>query len=307
MSHAWMPVSPCGEGCLTPAETTVSWPRRVLRLAGAAVIVVAALLLVPVLALVPGRDRVVRTVFRALLRALGVRLVVHGELDGSGRGALVVSNHISFADIMGLNAVRPMRALAKREIVSWPVLGTLVSRAGTVFLDRERLSTLPATVERLAEALRSGSLVTVNPEGTTWCGTASGRFRPATFQAAIDAGVPVRPVAVRYLSGGRETTRPAFIGPESLIASLRRVVALRGLVLELTVCPEIAPGRATDRRALAALAEAAVSSALGTVTVAAPERTRQVADARPTVAGGAGAAAELGTDVASPEVRAGLS
>ncbi|MBB3665844.1 1-acyl-sn-glycerol-3-phosphate acyltransferase [Prauserella sediminis] len=268
MSHPWMPVSPCGDGCLTPEATRVGAVRRALRLTGAALVVTAGLLLVPVLAIPPCRDRVVRGVFRGLLAALGIRLVVHGELDGSGRGALVVSNHISFADILGLNATRPMRALAKREIASWPVLGTLASRAGTVFLDRERLSALPAAVDALATALRSGALITVNPEGTTWCGSASGRFRPALFQAAIDAGVPVRPVAVRYLAGGRETTRPAFIGPESLIASLRRTVAIPDLTLELTVCPEIAPGRAGDRRELAALADAAVASALGTVTVA---------------------------------------
>ncbi|GAA1219323.1 lysophospholipid acyltransferase family protein [Prauserella alba] len=263
-----MPVSPCGDGCLTPEEARVGAVRRTLRLTGAVLVVLTSLLLAPVLAIRPGRDRLLRGLLRGLLAALGIRLVVRGELAGSGRGALVVSNHISFADILGLNAMRPMRALAKREIASWPVLGPLVSRAGTVFLDRDRLSALPAAVDTVSAALRSGALVSVNPEGTTWCGAASGPFRPAMFQAAMDAGVPVRPVAVRYLAGGRETTRPAFIGPESLVASLRRTVAVADLTLELTVCPEIAPGRAGDRRELAGLADAAVASALGTVTVA---------------------------------------
>jgi 1-acyl-sn-glycerol-3-phosphate acyltransferase len=178
----------------------------------------------------------------------------------------VVNNHISWLDIVAINAVRPMRALAKKEIAGWPVLGKLVARGGSIFLDRERLSTLPGTMAELADALRGGSLVNVTPEGTTWCGLASGRFATATFQAAIDGGVPVRPIALRYrLADGRETTQPAFIGPESLIDSLRRVARLRGLVLEVYVCEEIAPGRAADRRELAALAESAVHSALGTV------------------------------------------
>ncbi|RBM23510.1 1-acyl-sn-glycerol-3-phosphate acyltransferase [Prauserella sp. PE36] len=268
MSHAWMPASPCGDGCLTSGAPSVGVVRRAGRLCAAVGVVFVALLVAPLLVVLPGRQRVVRLVFRGVLAAFGVRLVVHGGLDGSGRGALVVNNHISWLDIVGINAVRPMRALAKKEIAGWPVLGGLVSRAGNIFLDRERLSTLPATMAELAEALRGGSLVSVTPEGTTWCGRASGRFRPATFQAAIDGGVPVRPVALRYrLADGRETTEPAFIGPESLIASLRRVARLRGLVLEVFVCPEIAPGRAADRRELAALAEAAVHSALGTAGV----------------------------------------
>ncbi|MBB4685544.1 1-acyl-sn-glycerol-3-phosphate acyltransferase [Amycolatopsis jiangsuensis] len=252
------------------------------------------------------RERLVRTVFRSVLRAFGVRLIVRGGDDfraaPAGRGALVVNNHISWLDIVAINSLRPMRALAKVEIGAWPVLGTLVRRGGSIFLDRDRLRTLPGTMTELADALRSGSLVNVTPEGTTWCGLASGRFTTATFQAAIDGGVPVRPIALRYrLSDGRETSRPAFIGPESLIASLRRVAALRGLVLEAHVCPEIAPGRAEDRRSLAALAEASVHSALGTVRIP-PQRGRRRVTA--TRAACDAVAASAGYNVAAPLVRA---
>ncbi|MEU0789230.1 lysophospholipid acyltransferase family protein [Amycolatopsis sp. NPDC005961] len=279
MSHAWMPSSSCGDGCLTDADPVVAFPRRVLRVTAAVFVVFSALLTAPLLLVSWGRERRVRLIFRGVLRAFGVRLDIHGGEDfltaPAGRGALVVNNHISWLDIVAINALRPMRALAKKEIAGWPVLGGLVRRGGSIFLDRERLTTLPATMASLADALRTGSLVSVTPEGTTWCGLASGRFTTATFQAAIDGGVPVRPIALRYrLADGRETSRPAFIGPESLIASLRRVAALRGLVLEIHICPEIAPGRAENRRELAALAEAAVHSALGTVQIPAQQRRR---------------------------------
>ncbi|WP_410574086.1 lysophospholipid acyltransferase family protein [Amycolatopsis sp. cmx-4-61] len=279
MSHAWMPSSPCGDGCLTADDPVVGFWRRALRFAAAASVVLAALVSAPLLLVAPGRERLLRLIFRGVLRAFGVRLDIRGGADfltaPAGRGALVVNNHISWLDIVAINALRPMRALAKKEIAGWPVLGGLVRRGGSIFLDRERLTTLPATMAALADALRTGSLVSVTPEGTTWCGLASGRFTTATFQAAIDGGVPVRPIALRYrLADGRETSRPAFIGPESLIASLRRVAALRGLVLEIHVCPEIAPGRAETRRELAALAESAVHSALGTVQIPAQQRRR---------------------------------
>ncbi|WP_020671080.1 lysophospholipid acyltransferase family protein [Amycolatopsis nigrescens] len=284
MAHPWMPVSPCGDGCLTPDAPSVAFPRRVLRVAAAVSVLLVTLALSPVVFLTRGAARAfaVRLVFGGVLRAFGVRLLVH-DPDGFarageiGRGALVVNNHMSWLDIVAINAVRPMRALAKKEVGGWPLLGGLVSRSGSLFLDRERLSTLPATIAELAEALRTGAMVNVTPEGTTWCGLASGRFTTATFQAAIDGGVPVRPIALRYrLADGRETTRAAFIGPESLIASLRRVARLRGLVLEVFVCQEIAPGRAADRRELADLAESAVHSALGTVRIP-PQRRRRPA------------------------------
>ncbi|HVV19210.1 MAG TPA: lysophospholipid acyltransferase family protein [Pseudonocardiaceae bacterium] len=267
MAHAWMPHSPCGPGCVAGTMPTVRWPRRVLRLASAVMVLLRGLMTAPLLVVAPARWReaLVRGVFRGVLRAMGASLEVHGDatVGVRGRGALVVSNHVSWLDIVVVNAVRPMRSVAKAEIAGWPVVGRLASRAGTVFLDRARLRSLPGTVTELASALRGGALVNVCPEGTTWCGLGLGRFRPALFQAAIDGGVPVRPVVVRYrLTGGAPTTWPAFVGDETLIDSVGRTARLRGLVVEVHVLPEIAPGRARDRFELAGLAETAVRDAL---------------------------------------------
>jgi 1-acyl-sn-glycerol-3-phosphate acyltransferase len=247
---------------------TVSSLRQVFRMAAAVGVLLWGLLCAPLLAGLRGRTReaLVRGVFRGVLRAFGVRLEVHGDttlVRSRGRGALVVDNHVSWLDIVVVNAVRPMRSVAKREIASWPVVGTLASRAGTVYLDRERLRGLPETVAELAGALRGGAMVNACPEGTTWCGLGLGRFRPALFQAAIDGGVPVRPVVVRYrLASGNTTTWPAFVGDETLIDSVRRTARLRGLVVEVHVLPEIAPGRARDRWELAGMAEGAIRDVL---------------------------------------------
>lgn len=282
MAHAWMPTSPCGPSCLTGGEPTVGPLRVTARLAGAVGVLLASVLAVPLLPVVGrvGREVVAKAIFRSLLRAFGVRLDVTGDLRADQRrGALVATNHVSWLDIAAVNAIRPMRALAKVDIRSWPVLGRVVAAAGTVFLDRESLRALPGTMTSLSDALRSGSLVYVCPEGTTWCGQGVGRFRHAVFQAAIDGGVPVRPIALRFRIDGRETSAPAFIGDETIIDSVLRVARLRGLVLQVQVLDEIAPGRAADRRELAALTEAAVNSALGRVTV--PARRRRVRPVRP--------------------------
>jgi 1-acyl-sn-glycerol-3-phosphate acyltransferase len=269
-----MPTSPCGPACLTGTEPTVGRFRAALRMVHAGGVVLAALLVAPLLPVVGRRARawLVRGIFRAMLRAFAVRLAVSGAGElASGRGALVVSNHISWLDIVAVNAVRPMRAQAKAEVRSWPVLGLLASTAGTVYVDRERLRLLPAAVAELAEVMRAGAWVTVTPEGTSWCGRASGRFHTAPFQAALDGGVPVIPVALSFrMADGRETTAPAFIGAETMIDSLRRVARLRGLVMEVRVLPAIRPGTAEDRATLALLAESAISSALGRMRVPGP-------------------------------------
>ncbi len=260
-----MPASPCGPGCLGGHEPTVGRVRRALRLTAVVCVVLLSLVCVVLLPFAGGTGRtwLIRGVFRAVLLATGVRLVVHGAMPGPGRGALVVNNHTSWLDIVAVNAVRPMRAVAKKDIASWPVLGWLVSAAGSVYVDREGLRSLPGTVARLADTLRGGAVVNATPEGTTWCGRTHGRFRPALFQAAIDGGVPVLPVALRFRTGdGVPATAPAFVGDETIVESVRRTAALRGLVLEVHVLAEIAPGRAADRRELAALAERAVDEVL---------------------------------------------
>ncbi|GAB2984154.1 lysophospholipid acyltransferase family protein [Saccharothrix stipae] len=259
MKHAWMPVSPCGDGCVDHSTASVGVVRVVWRVAAASAVMLSGLLVVLGVLCVRGRARSVllRRWFRALLRAFGVRLRVIGPVfqDNPGRGVLVVSNHVSWLDELAIDAVQPIRMVAKRDIRDWPVLGRLITAARTVYLDRERLSLLPATVAELATALRDGAAVGIHAEGTTWCGVASGRYRPALFQAALDAGVPVRPVVLRYSQDSSTSTRPAFVGSDTLVDSMRRVLRSRGLVVEVHVLDEIAPGRASTRRELAALAQ----------------------------------------------------
>lgn len=269
MAHAWMPASPCGPGCHAATMPTVGRFRRFTRLTAAALVLLAALALAPLLIVLRGRSRTatLRWVFTSMLRAFGAELEVHGDNDfaraETQRGALVVQNHVSWLDIVVANAVRPMRSVAKREIGEWPLVGALATRAGTVYLDRASLRALPATVTELAVALRGGAQVNVCPEGTTWCGLAAGHFRPALFQAAIDGGVPVRPIAVRYrLAGGQTTTWPSFVGTETLIDSVCRTARLRGLVIEVHILDEIAPGRADNRADLAELAETQIAAVL---------------------------------------------
>ncbi|MGC3005419.1 lysophospholipid acyltransferase family protein, partial [Streptomyces sp. G35A] len=163
------------------------------------------------------------------------RVRVVGSAVPTG-GLLLVANHISWLDVPLLAAVRPARMLAKSEIRRWPVAGALAARGGVLFIDRDRLRALPDTVARIAGVLRDGAAVAAFPEGSTWCGRAQGHFRRAVFQAALDAAVPVQPVRIRYRDPtGAPATAPAFVGDDTLLASLWRVASVRGLTAEVEV------------------------------------------------------------------------
>ncbi|MFK4100362.1 lysophospholipid acyltransferase family protein [Streptomyces sp. NPDC019531] len=250
----WQPSAPCTPGaCLERAGTATAVPRAVLRLVAVTAVTLAGIVLLPVGRWIPAGT--VRWWCRAVVRASGVRVRMSGTTTPTG-GVLLVANHISWLDIPLLAAVRPARMLAKSEIRHWPVAGRLTAGSGALFIDRDRLRALPDTVARIADALREGAAVAVFPEGSTWCGRAQGHFRRAVFQAALDAGAPVQPVRLRYrLADGGASTAPAFIGNDSLLASVWRVVSARGLVAEVEVLPLIAPGSHSERKSLARAAE----------------------------------------------------
>ena len=257
----YAPRSGCGRGCLPRPGTTplAAWPVRIVRLVALVVVLLGGIGVAVVTPLLsrPARSSVKRLWFRGILRASGVRLrVVGGALPaGSARGTLITANHVSWLDIPAVLAVEPVRVVAKSDVRGWPVIGLLATRGGTLFIDRGRLRRLPATVAEIAGVLGEGQHVLVFPEGSTWCGRTQGRFHPAAFQAAIDAGAPVRPVSLRYrLTGGTTTTAAAFVGDDTLLASVFRVVSTRGLVAELVVGPaartDVSPR--PERRAMAA-------------------------------------------------------
>ncbi|MGW3990887.1 lysophospholipid acyltransferase family protein [Streptomyces sp. NPDC004830] len=255
MTSAWLPTAPCSpRACVetTPAAARAV-PRAVLRLTGVALLLLAGAALSPLAARLP--EAAVRRWCRWIVRAAGVRVRITGGPAPAG-GLLLVANHISWLDVPLLAAVRPARMLAKTEVRHWPLAGALAARGGTLFIDRDRLRALPDTVARIAGALREGAAVAAFPEGSTWCGRAQGPFRRAVFQAALDAGVPVQPVRIAYRLGpATACTAPAFVGDDTLIASVWRVLTSRGLVAEVEVRPAIPPGGVPDRRALARAAQ----------------------------------------------------
>jgi 1-acyl-sn-glycerol-3-phosphate acyltransferase len=264
----WQPRSRCGTHCLPAGCPTVGRVTATLRLLAVIGVLGGGVLLVPLLLVLRGRARTaaVCALARALLRALGARLVLRGRLPDRrwGRpGSLLVANHVSWLDVVVLAALAPARLVAKSEIRGWPGVGVLAAAAGTIFVDRSRPRSLPDTVAEVAAALRSGASVAVFPEGTTYCGAAQGPFRPAMFQAAVDAAAPVVPLTVVYRAGGDETRATAFLGEDTLWTSVRRVCGLRGVTVSLVGSPALHPVPGAGRRALARAAESTVRLAAG--------------------------------------------
>jgi lyso-ornithine lipid O-acyltransferase len=133
---------------------------------------------------------------RAVLRIGGVRVRTRGRCPESA--SLVISNHLSYLDVMVLGAQTPMVFVAKSEVAGWPVLGPLCAFVGTLFIDRSSKSALPAVAHAMSQLMASGIRVIFFPEGTTTAGDRVLPFRPALLQPAIDQGAAVACVTLIY-------------------------------------------------------------------------------------------------------------
>ncbi|MFI8825324.1 lysophospholipid acyltransferase family protein [Streptomyces sp. NPDC053431] len=257
----WLPTAPCTPGrCAAhpgPAAPRAGTVQGVLRLAAGLAAVLLGVLLSPAAAPLPtaGRRLLVRLWCRTVLRAFGVRVRVTGAAVPGTGPLLVVANHLSWLDIPLIAAVLPGRMLAKREVRGWPVLGPLAALGGTLFIDRDRIRSLPATVGAMTRVLSGGGRVVVFPEGSTWCGRAGGVFRRAAFQAALDSGSDVQPVRIAY----RPVGPAAFVGEDTLGASLWRIATARRTEAEIRVLDPLSGTRYPDRRALARAAQSTVA------------------------------------------------
>jgi 1-acyl-sn-glycerol-3-phosphate acyltransferase len=216
------------------------------------------------------QDAELRRWSRTLLAILKVEVRCHNAPQSLPERCLLVSNHVSWLDIFALYAVTPGLFVAKSEIRDWPVVGALVRRVGTLFIERGSRRQARRTSERVVAALERGRLVAVCPEGTTTDGRALKHFHAALLQPAIDARALVLPVALRFLDPeGAQTDAPIYVDDMSLVQSIWRIAATPAMTVELRFAPYVAT-EGTHRRELAQRLHGIIAHALGL----APAHTR---------------------------------
>jgi 1-acyl-sn-glycerol-3-phosphate acyltransferase len=191
---------------------------------------------------------------------MGIDLELSGAAPSHGP-VLLVSNHLSWLDILVLHAARHCRFVSKADVKHWPLIGTLATGAGTLYIERENRRHVMHVIHHMAESLRAGEIVAVFPEGTTGDGRAVLPFHANLLQAAISAEAPAMPVALRFIErgSGRDCDSPLYIGDDTLVGSVWRTLSGPRFVARVSFGPAQQPcGR--DRRAWAADLREAVAA-----------------------------------------------
>lgn len=171
---------------------------------------------------------------RELLQHFGFSLKIDGALPAAA--GLIAANHVSWIDIFAVNALTPVAFVSKDDVIHWPIIGTLARHNETIFLQRGSRGHAHTIGRDMTKRLTSGNWLAVFPEGTTTDGTHLHAFHGALLQPAIDADVPVTPVALSYEDAqGNRSLLPAYAGDTSLWESFCAILSARQLVVRLTI------------------------------------------------------------------------
>jgi 1-acyl-sn-glycerol-3-phosphate acyltransferase len=169
-----------------------------------------------------------------LLKLFAFDLRISGTLPSCA--GLIAANHVSWVDIFAINALTPVAFVSKDDVIHWPIIGTLAKNNETIFLQRGSRGHAHTIGHEMAERLQAGNWLAMFPEGTTTDGTYLHPFHGALLQPAIDANVPVTPVAISYLDAqGQRSLLPAYTGDTSLWECFCAMLSARQLVVHLEI------------------------------------------------------------------------
>ena len=156
----------------------------------------------------PTCERLTRRCARVMIALSGCPVAVAGLEHARGaRPAILLANHASYIDVVILMAALPLefRFVAKRGLMRYPLLGTVIQKMGCLTIERADISGQLAGADEVVEALRGGESLFIFPEGSFVALPGLLPFRLGAFRAAVEAGAPVIPVAL----AGTRTILPA--------------------------------------------------------------------------------------------------
>ena len=196
------------------------------------------------------RDRLVQQWSGLLVRSCGVRIKIDpaaaAQIDDASRGRMIVANHISWLDIFVINAIAPSCFIAKSDIAAWPLIGTLVGRVGTLFLERGKRHAVHDMIQKAQARLREGRRIAVFPEGTTSDGLRLLPFHGNLIEAAVQTPTGVVPIGLRY-QDSRGMTQSGdggamnFEGDMTFVASVMRILRGRDVIALVLPLAELRP------------------------------------------------------------------
>lgn len=219
------------------------------------------------------RDRVMTFACAGMLRIIGIKTNVTG-VTSAIRPLLMVSNHVSYLDVLVMNAKASIHFTPKIEISGWPVLKTIARMSGSVYVDR-RPEKLREGKNDIVTALSGGNMVCVFPEATTGNGLHMVPFKSGFFSIADETingeELSIQPVAITYSTIRGlpiDTTQwpaIAWYGDMELMPHLWNLLKITPIEAELVFMEPVTMAQHGDRKKLAAYCQKVIDESIQSI------------------------------------------
>jgi 1-acyl-sn-glycerol-3-phosphate acyltransferase len=204
---------------------------------------------------------------RIVLNLFGVRIrVKHRErLRKTSEARLIVSNHLSYIDVLILSSLLPSVFITSVELKNTVLLGTLARLNASLFVERRKRSGLKHEIENIVLVLGQGISVALFPEGTTSNGDQVQPFKNSLFDAAVLTHTEILPICLCYNRVNNERITPKnrdlvfYYGGATFVAHFRRFLSLRSVDVEVVPLNGIKVPPRRSRKELAAEAHETIT------------------------------------------------
>lgn len=194
---------------------------------------------------------------REFLQILGVGIEAPTKLITPG--SLLVSNHISWVDILVFAVCYPIYFVSKDDVSRWPLIGYLVKHSGAVFIQRRIPSQARFASAEITKRLEAGDNIMLFPEGTTTTGKEVLPFYSPLFQPAVHAKRKVYPISLDYVNlDGSFSSAPAYPMEVNLFETIWNLVSQKGTIAKIHVADALQPSPEANRKFLAAKSREAI-------------------------------------------------
>jgi 1-acyl-sn-glycerol-3-phosphate acyltransferase len=168
---------------------------------------------------------------RRHLRIFNYRATISGPIPQRG---LLVSNHLSYLDILVISSITPAVFVSKAEVRQWPLFGWLAALAGTVFVNRERRTQVGKTNLEIEQALAEDALVTLFPEGTSSNGKQLLPFKTSLLEPVAQNSHHIALCCLHYeLTDGDASNDVCYWGDHSFFPHLVKLIGKRSIHAEV--------------------------------------------------------------------------
>lgn len=183
---------------------------------------------------------------RSVVRALDVDLRLHQKNRRPlPRQYILIANHPSAFEDVGVPALFPVDSLAKIEVRDWWIVGRMSAAAGTLYVKREERESRRAAFEQLRSALAAGRSLVIYPEGGCKGRRIFETFRYGPFELSLQTGVPILPVFLHYESQDDFEWRPG----ELLVQKIWHILRSRNRRVNYYVYDALDPRDFADKEA----------------------------------------------------------